>query len=48
VPDGAVAVVEALFEAFDYGDLNRAAECVSDDFELVDVPAGQSSGPRSR
>jgi hypothetical protein len=31
VTDDAVAVV-----------LDRAAECVSDDIELVDVPAGQS------
>jgi steroid delta-isomerase-like uncharacterized protein len=44
--DDAVTVVEALFEAFNDGDLDRAAECVSDDFELVDVAAGQSfQGP---
>lgn len=36
-----VAVVRALFDAFNAGDLDRAVVDVSDDFELVDVPSGQ-------
>ena len=36
------AVVTALFEAFNDGDLDRAAGLVTDDFELVDVAAGQT------
>lgn len=34
------AVVRSLFEAFNDGDLDRAAGLVSDDFELVDVATG--------
>jgi steroid delta-isomerase-like uncharacterized protein len=34
-------VVRSLFDAFNEGDLRRAAECVSSDFELVDVAAGK-------
>ena len=33
------ALVESLFQAFNEGDLERAAATVSDDFELVDVAA---------
>jgi steroid delta-isomerase-like uncharacterized protein len=36
------AVVRSLFEAFNEGDLDRAAATVTDDFELVDVAAGQT------
>jgi predicted ester cyclase len=42
VPDNNAAVVRSLFEAFNDGDLVRAAANVSDDFELVDVAAGQT------
>jgi ketosteroid isomerase-like protein len=42
VPDNNAAVVRSLFEAFNDGDLVRAAATVSDDFELVDVAAGQT------
>lgn len=46
MPEDAVAVVRSLFDAFNDGDLSRAAECVADDFELVDVAAGQTfQGP---
>jgi steroid delta-isomerase-like uncharacterized protein len=34
-------LVRELFEAFNDGDLDRAAALVSDDFELTDVAAGQ-------
>jgi steroid delta-isomerase-like uncharacterized protein len=36
------AVVRSLFEAFDDGDIARAAATVTDDFRLVDVAAGQT------
>ena len=39
--DDATTVVGSLFEAFNDGDLERAAATVSDDFELVDVAAGE-------
>ena len=39
-PDNA-SVVRALFDAFDEGALDRAGDMVSEDFELLDVPAGQ-------
>lgn len=42
MPDETVAVVRSLFDAFNDGDLARAAQTVSDDFELVDVAAGQT------
>jgi steroid delta-isomerase-like uncharacterized protein len=38
------AVVRSLLDAFNDGDLERAAATVSDDFELVDVAAGQTFG----
>lgn len=37
-----VAIVTSLFDAFDAGDLDTAVGTVADDFELVDVAAGQS------
>lgn len=37
-----VALVRSLFDAFDAGDLDRAVGAVADDFELVDVAAGQT------
>lgn len=40
--DDNTAVVRSLFEAFNDGDVERAAATVSDDFELVDVAAGQT------
>lgn len=41
-----IAVVRALFDAFDRGDLERASATVSEDFQLVDVATGQTfSGP---
>lgn len=42
MPDDITQVVRALFDAFNEGDLERAAAMVSDDFELVDVAAGQT------
>ncbi len=40
------AVVRSLFDAFNEGDLDRAVRLVSDDFELLDVAAGQTfQGP---
>jgi len=33
-------VIQALFDAFNKGDLASAASLVTQDFELVDVPAG--------
>ncbi len=42
MPSDNAAVVRSLFEAFNDGDLVRAAATVSDDFELVDVAAGQT------
>ena len=36
------AVVGSLFDAFNDGDLDRAVAVVSDDFELLDVAAGQT------
>jgi steroid delta-isomerase-like uncharacterized protein len=38
--DDNIAVVRSLFDAFDQGDLDRAATLVTEDFELVDVPSG--------
>ena len=35
-------VVRALFDAFNEGELDKAAATVSDDFELVDMAAGQT------
>ena len=35
-----VAVIHTLFDAFNTGDLARAASLVTEDFELVDVAAG--------
>ena len=40
--DDPTVVVRSLFEAFNDGDLDRAAATVADDFELVDVAAGQT------
>jgi steroid delta-isomerase-like uncharacterized protein len=40
--DDVTKVVRSLFEAFNEGDLERAAATVSEDFELVDVAAGQT------
>ena len=37
-----VEVVTALFDAFNDGDLDRAVAAATDDFELVDVAAGQT------
>ena len=37
-----IAVVRALFDAFDDGDLDRAASMVDEAFELVDIAAGQT------
>jgi steroid delta-isomerase-like uncharacterized protein len=37
-----IAVVRSLFDAFNRGDLDRAAALVSDDFELIDVPSGET------
>ena len=34
------AVIKALFDAFNKGDLSGAASLVTQDFELVDVAAG--------
>ncbi len=42
MPSDNAAVVKSLFGAFNEGDLVRAAATVSDDFELVDVAAGQT------
>ena len=42
MPDDGTAVVRSLFEAFNEGDLERAAAAVSQDFELVDLAAGQT------
>src|SRR5688572_21710771 len=42
MPDDNTAVVTSLFDAFNYGDLGRAAATVTDDFELIDVAAGQT------
>jgi predicted ester cyclase len=39
--DDNATVVRSLFEAFNDGDLDRAAATVSGDFELVDVAASQ-------
>lgn len=36
------AVIRSLFDAFNEGDLDRAVGVVTDDFELVDVAAGQT------
>lgn len=36
------AVVRSLFDSFNDGDLDRAVGVVGDDFELVDVAAGQT------
>jgi steroid delta-isomerase-like uncharacterized protein len=36
------AAVESVFAAFDEGDLDRAASLVTEDFELVDVAAGET------
>jgi hypothetical protein len=33
-------VIQSLFDAFNTGDLTDAAPLVTQDFELVDVPAG--------
>ena len=46
-----VAIVTSPFDAFDAGDLDTAVGTVADDFELVDVAAGQTlhrplPGPR--
>jgi steroid delta-isomerase-like uncharacterized protein len=46
VEQEARAVVRSLFDSFNEGDLDRAVAVVSDDFELVDVAAGQTfNGP---
>ncbi len=37
-----IEIVRALFEAFDDGDLDRAAALVSDDFQLTDVAADRT------
>ena len=37
-----IALVTSLFEAFDAGDLDTAVGTVAEDFELVDVAAGQT------
>ena len=37
-----VALVTSLFDAFNAGDLDRAVGTVADDFELVDMAAGQT------
>jgi steroid delta-isomerase-like uncharacterized protein len=42
MPDANTAVVKALFDAFNDGDLERAAATVTNDFQLVDVAAGQT------
>jgi steroid delta-isomerase-like uncharacterized protein len=42
MPDDNAALVTSLFDAFNDGDLSRATALVSDDFELVDVSAGQT------
>jgi steroid delta-isomerase-like uncharacterized protein len=42
VADDNTAVVRALFDAFNEGDMARAAATVTDDFELVDLAAGQT------
>jgi steroid delta-isomerase-like uncharacterized protein len=42
VSDDTTKVIRALFDAFNEGDLKQAAATVSDDFELVDVAAGQT------
>jgi steroid delta-isomerase-like uncharacterized protein len=40
------AAIRELFDAFNDGDLDRASSLAADDFELVDVPAGQTfEGP---
>jgi ketosteroid isomerase-like protein len=41
MPDDNTAVIRSLFDAFDDGDLVRAAT-VTDDFELTDVAAGKT------
>ena len=40
--DDNTAVVRSLFDAFNVGDLARAAATVTDDFQLVDLAAGQT------
>jgi steroid delta-isomerase-like uncharacterized protein len=40
--DDNVAVVRSLFDAFNDGDLARAATTVTDDFQLIDLAAGQT------
>ena len=42
MPPDNIQVVTSLFEAFDEGDLDRAVATVTDDFELLDVAAGQT------
>lgn len=42
MPDANAALVRSLFDAFNDGDLARASALVTDDFELVDVSAGQT------
>jgi ketosteroid isomerase-like protein len=42
MPDDNAALVTSLFDAFNDGDLARATALVTDDFELVDVSAGQT------
>lgn len=37
-----VAIVQSIYDAFNAGDLDRAASVVAEDFELVDIAAGQS------
>jgi steroid delta-isomerase-like uncharacterized protein len=40
--DDNTAVVRSLFDAFNDGDIARAAATVTDDFQLVDVAAGRT------
>ncbi|GAC1363045.1 MAG: hypothetical protein NVSMB44_19400 [Ktedonobacteraceae bacterium] len=40
-------IIHSLFNAFNEGDIDRCATLVTEDFELVDIPTGQTfHGPR--
>jgi hypothetical protein len=42
MPDDNAVVVRALFDAFNDGDLARAATTVTDAFQLIDLAGGQT------
>jgi hypothetical protein len=45
VDDDNAAVVRALFDAFNDGDLAQALATVTEDFQLIDLAAGQTFTP---